>query len=474
MFYRTKNLIKGRNIAVISLFLLCVNLVYAQSDYTVEPLSFNNTYNNEIFAITYKDGIIFCSDKRTNILVNRVDTVNRQLYHLFYMAQKDNDKWGISSILSKKFPINAHQGQCSVSSDGSEMYFVASDESGHKIYSSRIAGKVWNAVQPFAHNKAGYTTTHPSLSPDGKYLFFASDMPGGYGGFDIYVCERSGRGWSAPENLGPEINTSENEMYPFIQGNGELFFSSNAHGSMGGLDIFSARRINGQWKQVERMGEPINSTADDISYTASDLIGAKGYFASNRNGKSFDVFAFTNLSPFPLFTDCEEQEENDYTYVFEEVVQSDDTLSMKLVWNFSDGAVKYGEVVEHTFASTGVYSVVLTLIDEITNEVDHEVAEYELEVLDVEQPYITVSGNLKKGATVYFDASKTFLPDIDIVEYYWIFGDGSNKKGSIRSEHIYSEPGVYRVQLGIVGKEKYYNSDELAMKCSWIEIIIED
>ncbi|MDR1153907.1 MAG: PKD domain-containing protein [Bacteroidales bacterium] len=446
--------------------------IWAQPGYAVEPLTLNTGYTNEIFAVAYEDGIIYCSDRRTSFLINRVDSTDHPLYHLFYASRKDSTKWGVSHLLSKNLPINAHQGPCSVSADGQEIYFTANDKTGQRIYLAQKSGKNWVNIRPFAHNSPNCTTAHPSLSPDGKQLFFASDMPDGFGGFDIYVCEWTPRGWGAPKNLGPGVNTPANELYPFIQGNGALYFSSSAHQSMGGMDIFSVREVNGVWGRPYRMEEPINSTGDDLLYTA-DADGANGYITSNRTGKTFNIFSFKSL--FPVFTDCQEQEENEYTYEFRDpgitdMDATDPATTLKYVWDLGDGAIKHGEMVEHTYASTGQYEIFLNVMDTLTHEVTKEVAHYMLDVLDIEQPYITVGETLYAGASVTFDASQTYLPELDIEEYYWIFGDGTRDQGE-RAEHVYAAPGVYQVQLGVIGKSKLTGG--VLKYCTVHEIIIK-
>ena len=443
-------------IGYIVIFFLCLitHDLGAQSSYMVDPLSLNSNFNNEIFAIPYDHGIIYSSDRRTHIFINRVDSTNHPLFQLLYVSKRDSNKWGIPRLLSKSIPINAHKSTCTVSADGREIYFTVNDETGQRIYLANKSGDNWTNIRPFVHNRPNCTTTHPSLSRDGKRLFFASDMPGGFGGFDIYVCEWTPRGWGTPKNLGPQVNTTENELYPFIQGNGELYFSSTAHGSMGGMDIFSVRELGGIWGLLHHLEEPINSTADDISYTAADAEGTSGYIASNRNGKSFDIYSFKSL--FPVFSDCKEQEENDYTYIFEDTLSEalGDTATLKYLWDLGDGTVKYGEVVEHTYASTGIYEYSLSLIDTLTNEISKHGDNYILEVLDIEQPYIQVSETVYTGTSVLFDASKTYLPDLEIDEYYWMFGDGTRKTG-IHAEHIYSAPGTYRVVLGVIGRSRF-------------------
>jgi len=444
---------------------------FAQSNYSIDPLSINSPHSNEIHAIAYENGIIFYSDRRTQVLVSRVDTVNNPLFH-FFVANIQNDpvKFGNPHSLSHNIPIKAHQVSSSISADGRELFFAANDENGQRIYSARRSGNNWSNIQPFTHSRANIIATHPSLSPDGTRLFFASDMPGGYGGFDIYVSERTNRGWGPPVNLGPEINTAENELFPFIQANGELFFSSTAHGSMGGLDIFTAREINGEWGFVQRLEEPINSTADDISYTAANPDGTTGYFASNRDGKTFNLYAFNSL--FPAFSFCREQEENDYTYFISDpgVMPDSVAATLRYEWEMGDGTTRYGDEVELTYATSGEYEILLSIRDTLTGEYRRHVERYMLYVEEIEQPYITISSPPKAGAPVTFDATKTYLPGINIDDYYWILGDGTRKTG-IRTTHTYTRPGVYRVQLGVIGKSKYFEGEERV--CTFLEVVVE-
>ena len=445
---------------------LCVffGKIYAQSDYVVEPFWINSGASNEIFSLYFRDGIIFCSDRRSNFMVNRTDTAARQLFNLYFAPA---DRSSSPNFLSQNIPLNSHKVSCTVSADGNEMYFAANDERGQRIFSARRSGGgQWAGIQPFAHNQPNFTTTHPSLSRCGSRLYFASDMPGGFGGFDIYVSERTPRGWGPPQNLGPEINTSGDELYPFIKGSGELYFSSTSHGSMGGLDIFSARELDGVWGFVQRLDEPINSVADDISYTVSDRDETKGFFASNRDGNTFNIYSFSSL--FPVFPSCSPQEENFYTYIFEEAGLTPDTTTFELMWDFGDGDIKYGEEIWYTFPGPGQYEIILSVVDGITNEITNRVADYILDVFDIEQPYITAPDTIEAGQSVTFDAFKTYLPEVEIIEYYWMFGDGARRIGA-RTEHTFVTPGTFRVQLGVIGK---LNNGEQVNICVYIDITV--
>jgi len=120
--------------------------------------------------------------------------------------------------------------------------------------------------------------------------------------------------------------------------------------------------------------------------------------------------------------------------------------------------------------ATGRYEIILNVVDTLTNEISKQEAIHILEVLDYEQPYITADETVDTGQPVSFDASNTNLPNLEIEEYYWMFGDGARKKG-VRTEHIYSSPGVYRVQLGVTGRSKW--TGEKAKICVFRDIKVK-
>ncbi|MEQ8706830.1 MAG: carboxypeptidase regulatory-like domain-containing protein [Phaeodactylibacter sp.] len=140
----------------------------------------------------------------------------------------------------------------------------------------------WTEEKPFPYNGSGFSTGWPNISPDGNTLYFASDRPDGFGGFDIYVSYRMGNTWSAPENLGPVVNSPGDEISPFHDGD-YLFFSSNYHQGMGGYDIFRAEQANGRYARIFHLGNLINSSRDDYGFIY-DSFRNLGYLVSNRSG----------------------------------------------------------------------------------------------------------------------------------------------------------------------------------------------
>ena len=164
-----------------------------------------------------------------------------------------------------------------------------------KIYKAELQDGEWKTVKSLRINNDYYSTGHPAISPDRKRLYFASDRPGGYGGTDIYYSEIHPRGGILePVNAGPIINTEGNEMFPFINKEGKLFFSSDGHVGFGQLDVFSSIiDVDGNFVDIINLGRPINSSADDFGFFA-EANGINGYISSNRKGGkgSDDIYKF--------------------------------------------------------------------------------------------------------------------------------------------------------------------------------------
>ena len=172
-----------------------------------------------------------------------------------------------------------------------------------EIYSAKYKNGKWTDEIAFAYNNADeYSVGHPAISPDGSIMYFVSDMPGGSGESDIYYCKkRIDNLWSQPQNAGPIINTTGKEVFPYVDADGTLYFSSDGHPGMGGLDIFSSKGSMDNWTPPENLKAPINSPKDDFSIYYTET-GKAGYFSSNRYGGngSDDVYSFVASPPVNL------------------------------------------------------------------------------------------------------------------------------------------------------------------------------
>jgi len=160
-------------------------------------------------------------------------------------------------------------GTVCFSSDNKIMYFTETIRKRKKIilqiFQVEYLNGKWQDKKALSINSDEYSCAHPSVSSDGKQLFFTSNMPGGYGGKDLYVSVKKGDTWGKPQNLGKTLNTAGDEMFAFINKNGVLYFSSDGHPGYGGLDIFSAIYKNNKWTNIKNKKKPLNSSGDDFS-----------------------------------------------------------------------------------------------------------------------------------------------------------------------------------------------------------------
>ncbi len=180
---------------------------------------------------------------------------------------------------------NASKGKSGKSSDGIRKL---------KLYTSVNRNGKWVDIQEVPFNSNEYSVGHPAFAPDDSKMYFVSDMPGGYGGTDIYVVEYNNGQWGTPVNMGKDINTEGNEMFPYADAAGNLYFSSDGHEGLGGLDVFLAELKDGvAYRGVQNLGAPINSDKDDFGFIA-DRGRTSGYFSSNRKKgiSDDDIYSF--------------------------------------------------------------------------------------------------------------------------------------------------------------------------------------
>lgn len=220
---------------------------------------------------------------------------------LFLAKQDEKGNWLPPTEIEDEVNTQFDEGTPSFSSDGNTMYYTYCAQAPEgprtsEIYVSTRSSARWGKGSRTTIVKDSVTTLgHPSISPDGKYLYFVSDMIGGYGGKDLFRARLAGNDFGPMENLGPDINTSGDELFPYVRDSVTLYFSSDGHPGMGGLDLFKATLdSNGKW-QVDNMKAPVNSMADDFGITFAGQ-SEKGFFSSNRN----DARGYDHIYSFEL------------------------------------------------------------------------------------------------------------------------------------------------------------------------------
>ena len=272
--------------------------------YQVEPMKFFNSRQNDFSPAYAADDYltVYFTSSRDAATGKNINAVTGEKFSDIFVSKQDR-----KLVWSQPVPIEGDvntefdEGMCSFTPDFQTMYFTRCRTSPNKAYgcqivSAQLVNGKWTREKVIDIANDSVVVAHPAISPDELTLYFVSDMPGGQGGKDIWKVTRASTSdnWGRPENLGSAINTPGDEMFPYVHPDGTLYFSSNGHIGLGGLDIFKASEENGSWN-VENMGSPINSPSDDfgITFMADE---EQGYFSSSRNTSTTrsddDIFHF--------------------------------------------------------------------------------------------------------------------------------------------------------------------------------------
>lgn len=258
----------------------------------------NNASSSDFGIGFYGDRVAFASTRNQERPIypwNKLPALD------LYSAQMDDDGEMKDIVLfSDVINTDEHESSATFSQDGNTIYFDRTNKDRVKnendvrvahisIYRAEMADGEWTNVEKLPFSSEDYSVEHPSLSADGTKLYFASDMPGGSGSFDIYMVDINEDGtFGTPQNLGAGVNTANREQFPFISENDVLYFTSDGHQGFGNLDIY---RTEGDFSEVENLGSSINSGNDDFAYVVKES-DETGYFASNRRGTD-NLYQFT-------------------------------------------------------------------------------------------------------------------------------------------------------------------------------------
>ena len=276
--------------------------------YTVKPVTaFNTAFDDYAPAYASSDYeiVYFTSSRKVgNRSTKAYDVTGQPTTDLYLSAFTRKGSWGkvtpVSEVLNSKY----EDGACAFNNTYDRIYFtrclkVRREKQGCAIYTALRRDGEWAEPEKLSLVADTLVAAHPSISDDGLTLYFVSDLEGGYGGMDIWKVTRSSESsdWGEPVNLGKDINTAGNEVFPFIHANGTLYFASDGHPGLGGLDIFKATPVAGAGWEVQNMGAPINSSADDFAIIF-ERENDRGFFTSNRKVKDSkggdDIYEFAS------------------------------------------------------------------------------------------------------------------------------------------------------------------------------------
>lgn len=285
-----------------------LNVIKANSGrYRIEDAGINTEYS-EYGGAFYGNKLIFTSARDTGFLFQRKHKWSNQYFTKLYAAEMITDSTLATPMkFANKIRIPFHEDTPIFTKDGQTMYFTQNNylkgKKGKsnekitlfKIYKAKLINKEWNNVEELPFDSDNYSVAHPALSPDEKTLYFTSDMPGTIGQSDIFKCTIDADGnYGIPKNLGVKINTEGRESFPFISEENELYFASDGHPGLGGLDIFVSQIAKDEtFKKVKNIGESANSSNDDFGFLI-DSKTKRGFLTSNREGGkgSDDIYQF--------------------------------------------------------------------------------------------------------------------------------------------------------------------------------------
>lgn len=452
----------GRLFAVVQ-FLLFIVSANAQ-DYEIKEAPFNSKEAD--FSATFNGNeIIFCSTRARKVLSFSEDTINTYYTDLYSVKLKSDGTYSTPEPLKGKVNTLLNEGQATFSPDGKVMYYTAnlpatpgkkarkSKEFLLGLFKAEKVGDEWIPIGPFEYNSLNgkFSVAHPCYSPDGNYIYFSSNMPGGKGGSDIYRCKREDGKWSAPENLGDAVNTRGNEFFPFVNDYGTLYFSSDAREDSEGMDIYSSELEDAGYVSVQKLNSTINSEYDDFAYCEIQGVN-KGVLSSNRTGDDDNIFLFIKYSNNS--NDCLENPDRQLCYAVKDLNLAELTdLPLKYKWNMGDGTELYGSEVEYCYKSPGDYRISLCVVDTLTKSVFADVSHTDIHIDSQSKPYITSTDTIYAGKKFDFFIDLSMFTDFEVNEIIWETSDGESFSGD-HATHQFASSGAAQLTCYVKGKKK--------------------
>lgn len=256
----------------------------------------------------YGNGVIFAGETEITSAASTNPWTGYSFLDMFYTEKDKDGNWTIPSNFSTDLNGPFHDGPATFNAAQDMIVYTRSamrnekkqlvneeNENQFYLYSSNKVDGKWSAPKQLPFNNPSYSVGHPAFSPDDKTLYFSSNMPGGYGGSDLYKASFDGTTWGEPINLGKTLNTSGNEVFPYVSKKGTLYFSSEGHRTLGGLDVFMSKNHGGVWSAPVNLAYPLNTSQDDFGVMVNDD-DVTGLVSSNRSGVDM-IYEFKAVPP---------------------------------------------------------------------------------------------------------------------------------------------------------------------------------
>jgi outer membrane protein OmpA-like peptidoglycan-associated protein len=444
-----------RYLPVFIFVILHFSRLSAQTEnYFVRKAPFSSSKFDEFSPVYYQGRVVYCSNRSTGVY-SGYSTTRKTAFFKMYSADTTSGAAANYNIpVPGEVNSNLNNGPATFNKSGDTIYFSRNlivegsykDVTGKNnklgLFVAVLKDGKWTGVTEMRFNDNSWNVTTPALSPDSHRLYFASDRPEGHGGSDLYYSEWKNGFWDNPVNLGEVINTPGNEAYPFVNGNGELFFSSDGLPGKGGKDIFFTKQVDSMWITPVNLKSPVNTKYNDFGFIADDIM-SKGYFSSDRSNQ-LDIYSFKTI--FPQFLYCEEQQQQNFCINLsdDELIETDPIL-MEFTWDFGDGSAASGYTAQHCYSKPGRYTVKQNITEKNSRRVVFTKSISIAEIIDKKLPVINSGDILTTGKPASFNAE---LPGdgLSSVNYYWDFGKAGTEKGT-KAVKVFDEPGEHTVKL---------------------------
>lgn len=385
------------------------------SDYTVKKMTEFNSRRTDYCPVLAGDqwDRLYFSSTRNDALGDELSGITgAKPGDIFFSDKDDKGKWSKPQTIESGLNTEYDEGACCLSPDGSTMYLTqclsdASYPRFAQIVTAQRSDASWGKTTPlFITNDTLSAYAHPAVSPDGEWLYFVSDMPGGKGGLDIWRMRLTANGPVGVENLGEPINTPGDEMFPTFRPNGDFYFSSDGHPGFGGLDIFIATVGEDGKYHLSHPGYPLNSQGDDFGMTFQGQLN-QGFFSSNRgDGRGWDhIYSFYNPEIVQTIRGwIYEQDGYELTAGEARIVGTDGT-NLRLGVR-GDGSFEY-------VVKPGVDYIILAMCDGFLNHKEeiHVDSVKESKVYDLQFPLASISAPVLIDNIFYAFDKATLLPE---------------------------------------------------------------
>lgn len=460
--------------------------------YKIKNLAIN-TVHQDFGTSYYKDKVVFASSRDKGSLVKRVWNWNSLPFLDMYQANVDSTN-ELSEIeqFEKTKNKKYHEGPVSFNKTGDFMVFTRNNYENKskdgvvklQLFSSEFKEGKWQKEVSLPYNNSEHSVAHPTLSADGMTMYFASDMPGGKGGVDLYKATRTASGnWSKAENLGDKINTEGNEMFPFFhEEENMLFFSSNGHLGLGGLDIFAVKLKKSKVGNVQNLGVPVNGPKDDFSFLI-DKQSKQGFFSSNRdNGKGHDdIYSFVLSKPFSstkIIEGIVKDEKGNLLKGARVILFDKKGFVIETVETGLDGSYKFEAETDEDYVLQGTKKDYFTVEKDIDSDLgaDQETVELLLEndpglslvvkVFDYKTNQsmvnvgVTITDNIKGNRV----ASTTTIGGLRILLVDVALGDSGSYQIELKKRGYFPKTITYNVTFFEAGQYEVHSAIDLSMR----------